>query len=495
MTSKASPSWQRQLKGAMAAGSLALAAFAEIELQAQSADDRTRIAAIVKPTDDFSKPEPYEYRPGGAATVLKTPNQNAFSHPSGNMPFERQLDFHVGNGIFRKIWVSSPSSTKSSDGLGPLFNSRACQRCHLKDGRGHPPATGEKAMSLLLRLSIPGINGKPEPEPTYGNQLQNFSVQGVPAEGDLNIHYEERPVTLAGGETVHLRHPAYKISGLAYGPLHPNTALSARVAPPVIGMGLLEAISEQDILAHADPEDRDRDGISGRPNRVWSEAHQRQMLGRFGWKAAQPDVPQQAAHAFLNDIGIATKLFSYPAGDCTAAQQPCRNAPHGDDGTSIEASAEMFDRLVFYIRNLGVPARRDMDNPQVLKGKRLFYQAQCTACHVPKFVTRRDTVGEEQSFQLIWPYTDLLLHDMGEGLADAHAEGEAEGREWRTPPLWGIGLTQTVNGHRFFLHDGRARGLLEAILWHGGEAEASRKQVQSMGPKDRQALLAFIRSL
>ena len=475
----------------------------------RSARERARVAAVTRPATDFSKPERYESRPGGATTVFKTLNRDIFSHPSANMPFERQLDFKVGNGIFKKLWVSSPSSTTSSDGLGPLFNARACQRCHLKDGRGHPPAPGERAESMFLRLSVPAPDrtngdapGKPRsaavPEPTYGEQLQNFSVQGVPAEGEMTITYREQPVALAGGETASLRAPTYGVSGLHYGPLHPDTMLSPRVTPPIIGMGLLEAIPEEDILAAADPDDADGDGISGRANRVWSDERGKPMLGRFGWKAGQPTVAQQAAGAFRGDIGISTPLYAAPYGDCTEAQQACRTAPHGgasDPEHGAEATGKMFDLLVFYSRNLAVPARRKLDDAQVLRGKRLFYEAGCTACHRPKFVTRRDSIGKEQSFQLIWPYTDLLLHDMGEGLADNRPEGEAGGREWRTPPLWGIGLTKTVNGHTLFLHDGRARNLLEAILWHGGEAEAAKQRVVAMTRAEREALLAFLNSL
>ena len=314
----------------------------------------------------------------------------------------------------------------------------------------------------------------------------------------MTIAYRERPVTLADGESASLREPVYGITGLGYGPLHPDTMLSPRVTPPIIGMGLLEAVPEEDILAGADPDDADGDGISGRPNRVWSDEHRKPMLGRFGWKAAQPTVAQQAAGAFRGDIGISTPLYTEPYGDCTEAQQPCRTAPHGgasDPEYGAEATAQMFDLLVFYSRNLAVPARRNLRDPQVLEGKRLFYEADCIACHRPKFVTRRDSIGKEQSFQLIWPYTDLLLHDMGEGLADNRPEGEAGGREWRTPPLWGIGLTKTVNGHTLFLHDGRARNLLEAILWHGGEAEAAKQRVVAMTRAERTALLAFLNSL
>ena len=498
----------RTVVRAMAALTGAVVLLAPVLLAAAPEDERARIAAVTQPTQDFTKAEPYERRPAGAATVFKRQNRDAFSHPSANMEFKRQRDFRVGNGIFRKIWVSSPSSTKSSDGLGPLFNARACQRCHLKDGRGRPPAVGERAETMFLRLSVPPQTEAERaalrehrqtviPEPTYGSQLQNFSIQGIPAEGEMTIAYEETPITLADGEVVSLRVPSYGVSGLHYGRLHPETMLSPRVAPPVIGMGLLEAITKDDILAGADPEDRDGDGISGRANIVWSDELDRPMLGRFGWKAGNPTVSQQAAAAFRGDVGISTPLYPRPHGDCTAAQQRCQDAPHGGASAerTVEASAAIVDLLNFYTRNLGVPARRDIGDAQVLDGKRLFYDANCTGCHRPKFVTRRDSIGEEQSFQLIWPYTDLLLHNMGEGLADGRPEGEASGREWRTPPLWGIGLTETVSGHTFFLHDGRARGLLEAILWHGGEAEAAKERVVAMTREERAALLAFLRSL
>lgn len=488
--------------------SLAYANLTSAVVAAEQTSERTRIEAVTRPTLEFSKPEAYELRPGGAATVFKALNRDSFSHPSANMTFERELGFKVGNGVFKKVWVAAPSSTTSSDGLGPLYNARACQRCHLKDGRGHPPSGDEPAVTMFLRLSIPPQNDADRqsltsnqrrviPEPTYGGQLQHFSVPGLPAEGKMTISYEDKPVTFADGEVIHLRKPTYSISNLGYGPLHPDAMMSPRVAPPMIGVGLLEAIPEEDILAGIDPEDVDGDGISGRPNRVWSDEQSKVMLGRFGWKAGQPSVAQQSADAFKGDIGISTALYPSPQGDCTTAQNDCLTAPHGGSSTepAVEAPADMFDQLVFYARNLGVPARRDLDHSQVLQGKKLFYDAKCTACHTPKFVTRRDSIGQEQSFQLIWPYTDLLLHDMGEDLADGRPEGKASGREWRTPPLWGIGLTETVNGHSYFLHDGRARNLMEAILWHGGEAEAAKQRVVDLTKAERDALLAFLSSL
>lgn len=442
----------------------------------------------------------------GAATVRRF-DAAAFSQPSANMAFERQLDFRVGDGIFRKLWVPSPSSTKSSDGLGPLLNARGCQSCHLRDGRGRPPAVSEAATSMVLRLSIPPQTDADRqalatymraatPEPTYGGQLQNFSVNGLLSEGRMTIAYTEQPVTLADGEIVRLRKPRYGIAELNYGPMHRQTMISPRVAPPMIGLGLLEMIPEEALLKYADPEDADGDGIAGKPNRVRSHAEGRAMMGRFGWKAGMPTVANQVADAFATDLGLSSHLVPASHGDCTTAQRACLSLPTGDDAREkVEVPRKMFDLVVFYARNLAVPAQRNPNDPAVQRGKALFASVGCSSCHVPSFLTGSDPARPEQSAQRIFPYTDLLLHDMGEGLADERPEGEANGRQWRTPPLWGIGLTRTVSGHDMMLHDGRARGALEAILWHGGEAEAARARVQRMSRAERADLLAFIQSL
>ncbi len=258
----------------------------------------------------------------------------------------------------------------------------------------------------------------------------------------------------------------------------------------MIGLGLLEAIPESALLAHADPDDRNGDGISGRPNRVYDQATGKTVMGRFGWKAGQPTLNQQNADAFFNDMGLSTRLFNGTS--CTERQQECRALP---DGGELEVSDNILAQVLFYTRNLGVPARRNVDDPQVLTGKGLFHQAGCQRCHVPAFTTSAEAAEPELANQLIRPYTDLLLHDMGEGLADGRPEFEATGSEWRTPPLWGIGLTETVSGHTQFLHDGRARNLLEAILWHGGEAEQAKQTVLGFDQAERQALLAFLESL
>lgn len=458
---------------------------------------------------DFTRPEPGEDMPAGAATHRKMINRDVFSHASANMNFERKLDFKIGNGFFRRFWATAPSSTQAADGLGPLYNARACQNCHLKDGRGHPPAgPNEAAVSMFLRLSIPPRTEEERrllaehrsnviPEPTYGAQLQNFAIRGIKPEGQMRIEYEEIPIALKDGTVVSLRKPTYRIDELAYGDLDPATMLSPRVAPPMIGLGLLEMIDERDILAAADSEDGDGDGISGRPNRVWSLEFGKVMLGRFGWKAGVATVNEQGQAAFSGDIGISVPLFPAGAGECTERQGACRAAPDGNspqyDG--LEAGRQVTDLVAFYSRNLAVPARRDYDHADVLEGKRIFYQSGCADCHRPKYRTRTENAYPELSGQLIWPYTDMLLHDMGEDLADHRPEGAADGREWRTAPLWGIGLTPVVSEHPNYLHDGRARSLLEAILWHGGEARRSRDAVAGLSGKQRELLIRFVESL
>ncbi len=474
-----------------------------------SAEDLARVMAITALATDFSAAERFERMSAGATTSRARVNSNAFSHPFANLDFEGEQDFRIGNGLFKKVWVSSPASTQASDGLGPLFNARSCQRCHLKDGRGHPPqGPDDLATSMFFRLSVPPRTAEDRAaladrrllriaEPTYGGQLQDIAVPGIPAEGRMEISYEEIPVELNGGETAMLRRPTYSVSDLGYGPMAPDVLLSPRVAQPMIGLGLLEAIHDSDILANADPDDADGDGISGRPSWVRDPDTGDLVLGRFGWKASNPTVHAQSAGAFNGDIGISNPASPDPHGDCTEAQAACRALPSGVQARlgDTEAPDPILDLVVFYSRNLAVPARRDVDDPDVLRGKRIFYETGCTSCHTPKFVTSRDAAQPEHRFQLIWPYSDMLLHDMGEGLADGRPVGDASGREWRTAPLWGIGLTETVNGHTFFLHDGRARNLLEAILWHGGEAQTARDKVVAMQPDDRAALIRFLESL
>ncbi len=450
----------------------------------------------------FTQAEPGEARAGGATTVNKH-DQNAFSMPSANLSPSRRVDFSVGNSFFRSPWVIAPSTTTARDGLGPLFNTNACQNCHIKDGRGHPPLPdAQNAVSMLVRLSIPDAPPYARlieqlgvvPEPVYGGQLQDMAIPGVTPEGKVRVDYTPVNVTFKDGTVVELRKPNLQITQLGYGPMHPDTRFSARIAPPMIGLGLLEAIADADILRNTDPKTADKDAIVGRANWVWDDARQQTVLGRFGWKAGQPNLNQQNVHAFSGDMGLTTALR--PLDDCTDVQVNCQQAPNGKgpDGEP-EVSDNILRLVLFYTRNLAVPARRDVDTPQVLAGKNLFYQAGCQGCHTPSFTTKANAAEPELANQVIRPYSDLLLHDMGDGLADHRTEFKASGRDWRTPPLWGIGLTQTVSGHTQFLHDGRARNLLEAVLWHGGEAQAAQQQVLSFNAEQRAALLAFLNAL
>ncbi len=449
----------------------------------------------------FTQAEPGEARSGGSTTVRKT-DQNAFSLPSANLAPTRRLDFSVGNSFFRNPWVIAPATTTARDGLGPLFNTNACQNCHIKDGRGHPPLPeASNAVSILVRLSIPDSPPYAKvieqlgivPEPVYGGQLQDMAVPGVVPEGKVRVDYTPVNVTFKDGTVVELRKPSLQITQLGYGAMHPDTRFSARVAPPMIGLGLLEAISDADILQNASKRP-DKNGVFGRPNWVWDDARQKTVLGRFGWKAGQPNLNQQNVHAFSGDMGLTTSLR--PFDDCTDAQVACKQAPNGNGENGEQEVSDNILRLVlFYTRNLAVPARRDVNEQQVLAGKNLFFQAGCQSCHTPKFTTAANAAEPELANQVIRPYTDLLLHDMGEGLADNRTEFKAGGRDWRTPPLWGIGLTQNVSGHTQFLHDGRARNLLEAVLWHGGEAQAAQQHVLSFSAEQRAALLAFLNSL
>lgn len=470
---------------------MALALLAPVaEGQTRTESEHWRIEAVTAPTTGFTEAEAFEQLPGGAATVSGDLGRDAFSRPSANMSFERELDFHLGQALFDKLWVASPSSTKASDGLGPLYNARSCQACHVRDGRGQVSG----GPGLVLRVGRVRDDGV-LPDPLFGLQIQDSAAPGLRPEASVRMTYTETEVALNGGEVAVLLRPDYRLDAVQ-GALHSESALSPRLAPQMIGLGLLEAIPEAEILAYADPDDRDGDSISGRPNRVADLETGHEALGRFGWKAGAASVLDQTVSAFASDIGISSPLLPAPWGDCTALQVECRNAPHGNGdprGTEIDGPALAL--TAFYSRNLAVPARRDVDDPEVLRGKRVFYSIGCPACHVPKHVTARLNDQPEQSFQLIWPYSDLLLHDMGDGLADGLPHGVATGREWRTAPLWGIGLTEQVSGQARFLHDGRARTLLEAVLWHGGEAAAQRERVIALTPEDRAALIRFLESL
>ena len=431
----------------------------------------------------------YNERLGGDTTAFSS-GGNAFELSARNLSNELRRTFEVGDSFFNQNWVTAPASTEARDGLGPTHNALSCSSCHSHDGRGKPPDhPKDPERGLLLRFSVPGPNG-PVDEPTYGGQLQDRSILGVPVEGRIVIDYRESEGEYPDGTKYSLRRPVYSVGNPAFGPLHPDVQVSPRVAPATIGMGLLEAIPEERIMALADPDDADGDGISGKPNHVWDVRRGEIALGRFGWKANQPSVEQQVAGAFLGDIGITSTIF--PDENCPQGQAECQQAPSGG---SPEIADARLGKVTIYTQTLAVPAMRNTEDPEVQRGARLFVQSQCSVCHTPRHETGNTHPLEPLRGQVIFPYTDLLLHDMGDGLADHRPDGQASGAEWRTPPLWGIGLVETVNGHTMFLHDGRARSLEEAILWHGGEAEESKKRFMDLALDARNALIKFLESL
>nr|WP_306481611.1 di-heme oxidoredictase family protein [Limnobacter sp.] len=442
-------------------------------------------------------------RTAGDVTVFAD-GRNAFSFPAANLPDEERTRFAIGNSFFKRNWVQAPASTTARDGLGPHFIARSCGGCHVQDGRGKPPEildrlSTEQPVDLLFRLSIPGTDSRHGvvPDPVYGDQFNNAAVAGVKPEGKVHIQITEVQGKYPDGTPYVLKKPAYSFSDLGYGPLHPEVMVSPRIAPQVVGLGLLEAIEDKDILNNSAQQAALPGPIKGVPNRVWDAYAQKEMLGRFGWKANVATLAHQTGGAFLGDIGITSSVF--PSENCTSAQKDCLQAPNGSENGAPELGDKLFNEIVFYQAVLAPPARRNVNDAQVLKGQKLFEQAQCAVCHRPSYTTGKVPFPALSSKALegqeIWPYTDLLLHDMGEGLADNRPDFKANGRQWKTPPLWGIGLIPDVNNHMRLLHDGRADGVEEAILWHGGEAEESKNRFMNFSAEDRAALIRFVESL
>ncbi|CAA0123379.1 Uncharacterised protein [Halioglobus japonicus] len=478
------------------------------------------------PVDDDDK-SGIEHLAGGDATVPVTKTA-AFSAKSFNMSnVDRKTSFENGNHFFEQPWVQGSQSTESRDGVGPYFNSTACQNCHINDGRGHAAfATpngvdqGNDFASMIFKVSQSTVNASDQanidasylanvPDSVVGGQLQHRAVDGVANEADLAVSYTEVVETFTDGYTVSLRKPTWHLIS-NFAPFDDGVVFSARVAPPMIGLGLLALIDEQDIYNQQDENDADGDGISGKANQVWSPSEQAVALGRFGWKAAVPTLEEQAANAFFGDMGLTSKFHTED--DCSFGQEDCLNAPNGtatldpDQPDPYEVVDSTLALVVFYSNHLGVPRRRDAYSDQVQRGKDIFFEAGCESCHTQTYVTGEDALQPELSNQTIFPYTDLLLHDMGDALADFYeanstvpgdvkVEFGASAREWRTPPLWGIGLTKEVDADATFLHDGRAITIMEAILWHGGEAEEAKDFVLQLSATERSDFLAFLNDL
>lgn len=431
--------------------------------------------------------------PAGTGTTSDLSVQ-AFSHPLSGTRGQDRREFVVGNSFFQSVWVTSPASTTARDGLGPTFNATSCTACHFKDGRGRglPDTDGKVDVSLLFRLRVKNADGSVSLPENYGGQFNPQGIEGVPGEGDAMVSFETLTGSFSDGEKFELKKPKYSFVNLAFGSFNKNTIFSPRVGPQMIGLGLIENINESDILKNADPQDLNKDGISGRANTVYSLVQHKYVLGRFGWKAGQPSLLEQNAAAFHGDIGITSYL--HPEEDCPLVQIDC-----GAKRTQEDISEKLLGQVTLYTQLLSVPVRRDFNSPEVIRGKNIFNQLSCQGCHTASYITGKNSSLEVLNNQTIYPYSDFLLHDMGDELADDKGhyknEEEATTREWRTPPLWGIGLFKVVNSHTRYLHDGRARNISEAILWHGGEAENSKLKYLKLSVNDRKDLLAFLNSL
>lgn len=433
-------------------------------------------------------------QPGGSFTSADM-SKNAYSHPGKTISKIQKNEFFVGNSFFKLSWVAAPSSTEGRDGLGPTYNSIACAACHPLDGRGRAYVKDKISIGLLFRIHSLSSTLEPQEEPTYGGQLNPLAVDGVTSEGQATLMFTEKTETYSDGKVVVLRKPQFTFEALSFGLPQPLTFVSPRIGAQLIGLGILESISESEILAQEDRLDSNSDGISGKANWVYDIRKNQIRLGRFGWKAEQPTIEQQTAAAFLGDIGITSSLF--PKENCPPIQLQCLNSING--GTP-ELDEKILDRVSTYVRFLAVPKARHASLESFENGLRVFKSVGCANCHTPQY----QTVSDEPSLNAlaIYPFTDLLLHDMGEDLSDIPVHTSILNfselllaREWRTPPLWGIGLLPTVNGHQQLLHDGRAANVEEAILWHGGEALSARTAFTQLPEPERTTLIEFINNL
>lgn len=435
-----------------------------------------------------------EKRSGGVNFTSNNFSKDAFGVQGNSLTRTESRFFQSGNELFRTNWVEAKASVESLDGLGPIFNASSCGSCHFKDGRGAPPdEPNGTRFGLLWRLNNGQKNsdGSPAPHPIYGGQIQDLALPKIKAEATVSITYDTITGFYADGASYQLFKPNYALEDLGYGSIDETYKLSPRIASQIAGIGLLEHIPEASILANEDVNDEDGDGISGKANYVWNVLEQKKTLGRFGWKANQPTIRQQSAAAFNGDMGLTSSLF--PTDEFTEAQV-LANPPKKNGGTP-EISDKQLDRITLYVQTLAIPAKRNVDEPEYLKGRSLFYEIGCESCHRASFKTGIDAEIASLDNQTIYPYTDLLLHDMGKGLADDAPDNLATGSEWRTAPLWGIGLIKTVNKHTRLLHDGRARNIEQAILWHGGEAETSQRKFTRLTLEERDALVFYIESL
>lgn len=471
---------------------------------------------------------------GGDTTVhFQGESVRAYRNPAANLTEEEVATHLVGDALFERNFSDNP--TRPLKGLGPVHNNTSCIACHAKDGRGALPVvpTGQEWVafkqneSIFLRISIesPSIKsapksamnswGAPVSVPGFSDQLFHLGSYGVredlPGVGQARVwmKYETSEFTYPDGEVVSLRKPFFKITdaydemtlpdGTVQSRLYAeDVRIGPRMSQPMFGLGLLEAIKESDILKLSSRDLR-HEGVSGKVNWVFDIEKYLSgniypvSMGRFGLKNNTPTVFHQSLGALRGDIGVTN--YAFPEESILGT--PLYDSYVQRSGNKIEGfetTNEISDALVFYSQTLAVPSRRNIDDPEVIRGGRLFNQVGCASCHHPRYETGTHPI-QAFSKQIIYPFTDMLLHDMGDELADNRQDFDASGREWKTRPLWGIGQTQTVNPRAGFLHDGRARTLEEAILWHGGEGSFSRRQFSNLSKDERAALVRFVKSL
>jgi CxxC motif-containing protein (DUF1111 family) len=431
----------------------------------------------------------------GGETTRAVATSDAFTFAANNIKGANRPMFSFGNQMFTATWEPAPGPQPTTDGLGPMFNRESCVACHVANGRGKAPDGPNELMdTMLMRWSIPGDteHGAPKGIPGYGDQLQDRALPGMKAEGRARVTWTEVKGTYADGTAYTLRKPTFKYTDLAYGAIPANAMSSPRVSNPMIGLGLLESVPVATLEALADPEDKDGDGISGRVNMVWDAPSQSVKPGRFGWKSNVASLAHQNAGAARGDMGISTPIFV--ADVCEEKQNECFAYLKKNEQT-IEMEDSFFERLNTFMHLLAVPQQRGAELAEVKRGEALFREAGCASCHIPTLKTDGNAPFDELKNQTFHAFTDLLVHDMGEGLSDDRPDFLASGTEWRTAPLWGLGLTETVSGHTHLLHDGRARNIAEAILWHGGEAEGAKEKFRTMPKNARDDLLAFLNSI
>lgn len=432
--------------------------------------------------------EQYPYYLAGGTTTTFLSDSTAYSQALSNISKSNLKRHQAGEIIFKRTFEAYGNGTNS--GLGPLFIQENCITCHIGNGRSQPPMSEvDYSSGLLMRMSIPGLgpHGEPLGVPGYGLQLQNRALPGHEPEGLIKYTYEHFYETYPDGTKVLMHRPSRSILN-PYQPLPPGTMYSMRNASPLYGLGLLEAVTEEEILSRYEERDKDGDNLTGRPNYVWNSYTGKMDLGRFGWKASHPSVIQQSAEAFHQDLGITSTHF-FPT-ENGFGQENCKTG----FGDKPDIDSALVAEVAFYIQTLAPPAPRNQNDPVVKRGRELFIEINCSGCHTPELTTGYHPIAE-LSNQTIYPYTDLLLHEMGEGIADARPDFDASTNEWRTPPLWGIGLTKVVNPNARFLHDGRAATIEEAILWHEGESYWTMLAFKKLSATDRQAIIKFIESL